>query len=271
MKTVGTIIVAGGKSSRMYFIDKSSLPLQRESLFEITVKNAVGEILVSSNSEDIEYKNVVVVKDLVPSGGPAVGVWSCLQIIKSEYVLLLAVDQPFVGNFIEELIKLALDNSNGAWIKAAGQFQPFASCVKRELLLTSLEQSQGVNISMRRLLQGMNLAKLEVTNNKIWDVDTWSDYFYALGQINEKEPMTEEWIETLQRQLNLTADFLDTEEILNITRVVAHNIERKAAPLTTFLLGYLAGQKNLGKEQISEIIKEIEKTVDQIKEQSGDR
>jgi molybdopterin-guanine dinucleotide biosynthesis protein A len=271
MKSVDTIVVAGGKSSRMYFIDKSLLPLQRQSLLEIAIENGVGEIFLSSNSAGIAHKNVVVVKDLVPTGGPAVGVWSCLQQMKSDFVLLLAADQPFIGKFIRPLIDLALNNSNGAWIKVDGYFQPFASCVKRELLFVALKQSQGVNISMRGLLEGMNLAKLEINDNKIWDIDTWSDYFYALGQINERPDMTEDWIETLKKQLNIKTDFLDTEEILKITRAVAHNIERKAAPLTTFLLGYLAGQKNLRKEQISEIIKEVEKTINQIKEKSGDK
>lgn len=271
MNSIDTIVVAGGTSSRLNFTDKSALTLKNKSLLEIALKNAVGQIYLSSNQEAVAYKNVVLVKDVVPSGGPAVGVWSCLELLKSDYVLLLAVDQPFIGSYLEELFALALANPAGAWIKADGQFQPFASCLKRELLYHALKETKGVNISLRKLMQTMELSQLEITSQAVWDIDTWSDYFYALVQVSEKEAMTEEWIETLQKQLKLSADFLDTEEILNITREVAHNIERKAAPLTTFLLGYLAGQKNLSKEEISVIIKDIEQTIHQIKEKSGDK
>lgn len=45
-----------------------------------------------------------------------------------------------------------------------------------------------------------------------------------------------EWIDAVQKELGLTAA-IDETAILDVARDAAHTIERKAAPITTFLLG----------------------------------
>jgi len=44
------------------------------------------------------------------------------------------------------------------------------------------------------------------------------------------------WIDAVSAELNLSAD-PDVDVILDVARVAAHNVERPAAPVTTFLLG----------------------------------
>ena len=46
------------------------------------------------------------------------------------------------------------------------------------------------------------------------------------------------WIDALCAELNLPAD-VNVDVILDVARVAAHNVERPAAPVTTFLLGML--------------------------------
>ena len=47
----------------------------------------------------------------------------------------------------------------------------------------------------------------------------------------------DKWIEAVQKELGINID-LDHESILDVARDAAHAVERKAAPVTTFLLGY---------------------------------
>ena len=47
------------------------------------------------------------------------------------------------------------------------------------------------------------------------------------------------WIEALMNELGLVVD-LDKTLILNVARDAAHAVERPAAPVTTYLLGYAA-------------------------------
>lgn len=49
-----------------------------------------------------------------------------------------------------------------------------------------------------------------------------------------------EWSDELCRALGLDLD-VDIKAVLDLARDAAHHIERPAAPLTTFLVGYAAG------------------------------
>ncbi len=48
--------------------------------------------------------------------------------------------------------------------------------------------------------------------------------------------MMKTWIDAVCAELNLSAE-ADVDVILDVARVAAHNVERPAAPVTTFLVG----------------------------------
>jgi hypothetical protein len=50
----------------------------------------------------------------------------------------------------------------------------------------------------------------------------------------------DEWIEALAQVLQLPPD-VDVPVVLDVAKDVAHNVERKAAPVSTFLLGVAVG------------------------------
>ncbi|MCP2260521.1 hypothetical protein LX15_004239 [Streptoalloteichus tenebrarius] len=51
----------------------------------------------------------------------------------------------------------------------------------------------------------------------------------------------DDWIEALQTELGLDVD-VDVRALLDVARVAAHAVDRPAAPLTTFLIGYAAAR-----------------------------
>jgi hypothetical protein len=51
--------------------------------------------------------------------------------------------------------------------------------------------------------------------------------------------MAEEWVEHVADELGLSAD-IPTDALLDAARVAAHTVERKAAPLTTYMIGLAA-------------------------------
>ena len=55
----------------------------------------------------------------------------------------------------------------------------------------------------------------------------------------------EEWVTEVCRALGLD-EGVDTDAILEIARDVAHGVERRAAPVTTFLIGLAAGRAGGG-------------------------
>lgn len=55
----------------------------------------------------------------------------------------------------------------------------------------------------------------------------------------------EQWLVAAKAELGIDID-VDIDELLEMTKVVAHNVARPAAPLTAFLVGYAAAQAGGG-------------------------
>jgi uncharacterized protein DUF6457 len=52
--------------------------------------------------------------------------------------------------------------------------------------------------------------------------------------------MFDEWVEELRAELDLN-DEVDVDLVLGLARDVAHEVERRAAPVSTYLAGLAAG------------------------------
>lgn len=61
------------------------------------------------------------------------------------------------------------------------------------------------------------------------------------------------WSTELSEALGVELD-ADVSSILDLARDAAHQIERPAAPLTTFLVGYAAGMRGGGELEIADCI-----------------
>jgi hypothetical protein len=65
-----------------------------------------------------------------------------------------------------------------------------------------------------------------------------------------------EWTNLLKQELGLAGDRdlrVDVRGILDLARVAAHQVDRPAAPLTTFLVGYAAGLRGGGADVVREL------------------
>jgi hypothetical protein len=64
----------------------------------------------------------------------------------------------------------------------------------------------------------------------------------------------DEWVTELRGVLGVEQE-VPLKSVLDLARVAAHNIERPAAPVTTFLAGYAAGLRGGAPEQVSEALR----------------
>ncbi|MFD6027770.1 DUF6457 domain-containing protein [Streptomyces griseoluteus] len=60
-----------------------------------------------------------------------------------------------------------------------------------------------------------------------------------------------EWIAAARTELGIDLD-VDIAELLDMTKVVAHEVARPAAPITSFLVGYAAALRTGGAGAVSE-------------------
>jgi hypothetical protein len=56
----------------------------------------------------------------------------------------------------------------------------------------------------------------------------------------------EEWVQALCQALGVPPDDVDVTALLDLARDAAHSIDRTAAPVTTFVVGYAAAQRGGG-------------------------
>jgi Domain of unknown function (DUF6457) len=61
-----------------------------------------------------------------------------------------------------------------------------------------------------------------------------------------------DWIDELMDVLDIEVE-MDEGLVLDVARQAAHRVQRPAAPISTFLLGYAAGLKEGGTEETEEL------------------
>lgn len=109
-KKITGIVLSGGKSSRMGR-EKGLCTLNGKPLIEYAVEvllEVCDKVIISANSDDYEYLELPVVKDIVIGVGPIGGLVSALQFSKTEDNFVLSCDMPFVS---KELVRYILSES----------------------------------------------------------------------------------------------------------------------------------------------------------------
>ena len=261
-----SIIVAGGKATRMGGLDKAMLPigLRGKTLLEEVIKSCPGKVFVVGYPRElgIEINNAVTwVADLNPDGGPAAGIWSGLASVTSEYVFISAADQTLSAETVSQLMAKAQGN-DGAWaLRSDGSGQPLCACVRSDSLRDLLTPTQGVNQSPLRLLSTLSMVGVTVNPDQVIDFDTWQDVAKAINGSELMDQITQMWMTRVATLLNVDSHEILTSELLDLTREVAHGVERKSAPLTTFLLGYAAGKESLNPEEVRKLIESVSNAV----------
>lgn len=71
------------------------------------------------------------------------------------------------------------------------------------------------------------------------------------------ERTLDDWIAEVRAELDIDLD-VDVRGLLDLARVVAHGVDRPAAPLTTFLIGYAAAARGGGPEAVAEAARQAE-------------
>lgn len=62
-----------------------------------------------------------------------------------------------------------------------------------------------------------------------------------------------DWLDELCDVLDVDLDDLDEALILDVAREAAHNVQRPAAPLTTFVLGYAAARYDGDEDELERL------------------
>lgn len=236
------IVLAGGDARRLGGRDKAALVIGGVRLLD----RAVAALA--------EAKHVIVVGPHrrspaglewtleSPSGtGPVAALAAGLERTDARTVAVLAVDLPFANRAVVSRLVSSIGSHDGAaLVDPSGTLQPLAAAYRPDALRRAVARLRSVeHASMNSLIAGLSLVRVRET--MAWrDCDTWDDVVAARRALGG-EDVLEAWIAELSPALGVD-ERLDADALLDASRVVAHKVERRAAPVTTYLMGLAVAQ-----------------------------
>lgn len=184
-----------------------------------------------------------------PLAGLAAGV-AALGPAAAEVVVVLAGDMPLVDAATVAALVAA---APAVLVDGEGQPQPLAAAYPREALIAALAELGDPTGRPVRLLLDLLRPTLVPAPIQAQDADTPED----LARIrrtagHDRGMLLDDWTAQLCADLGIEGLDVDVRGLLDLARDAAHSVDRPAAPLTTFLVGYAAALRGGGADQVAE-------------------
>jgi molybdopterin-guanine dinucleotide biosynthesis protein A len=172
-----SLILAGGRSSRLGDSDKQKLQIGDETLLQravATVRASGVRRVVIVGDESVD--DVETVREQPPFAGPVAAIAAGLRALPadSDAVLVIACDMPSVGPALPVLFDAFA--RDGVIAVDRGRRQNLAIVVHPAALAAAIARLPSVvDASMRALLGTLDLVEVVVPEGSTDDIDTWDD------------------------------------------------------------------------------------------------
>ncbi|MGG7572719.1 DUF6457 domain-containing protein [Streptomyces sirii] len=266
------IVLAGGAARRLGGADKPALSVGGRPLLDRVIAacpDAAITVVVGPGRPTA--RAVVRALEDPPGGGPLAALDAGLRHTTAPTVLVLSADLPFLtAATVRGLLAAATRTAGGGGpdgaarppdgallLDTTGRDQPLvaayrAASLRRELARVRAEHGTLADLPLRAVIGRLALARVpDTTSTASFDCDTWEDVSAARARIREHGHVLDEWITAVKAELGIELD-VDTAALLDLARDAAHGVARPAAPLTTFLIGYAAGQQGRDVQELSD-------------------
>jgi molybdopterin-guanine dinucleotide biosynthesis protein A len=181
------IVLAGGEARRMGGADKPALRLSGRSLLDHVLAGCATaqRRIVVGPPRPCGY-DVLWCREEPPGGGPVAGLAAGIGHTREDTVVVLAADMPFVGMAITGLVSAATGHDGAVLVDAAGRDQPLAAAYRRDALAARIAAcgGSGQGVPVRRLVDGLDLARVPDSAGAAIDCDTWADLEDARTRIH---------------------------------------------------------------------------------------
>ncbi|MBV9025249.1 MAG: molybdenum cofactor guanylyltransferase [Streptomycetaceae bacterium] len=252
-----TIVLAGGAARRLGGTDKPALRVGGATLLDRVLDacaDAATTVVVGPRRPTV--RPVVWTREDPPGGGPLPALAAGLDRTTAGQVLVLAADLPFLTPATSRALCHAVEGDGALYTDADGRDQPLAAAYRSAALRHGLarltaEHDTLTGLPLRRLTAQLTLTRLPDATSAAFDCDTWDDLSAARARIREHGHVLDEWIAAVKADLGIDLD-VDARALLDLARDAAHGVDRPAAPLTTFLVGYAAASAGGGPQKVAE-------------------
>ena len=251
------IVLAGGAARRLGGTDKPALRVGGATLLDRVLDACAGAVTtVVVGPRRPTARPVVWTREDPPGGGPLPALAAGLDLTSAGRVLVFAADLPFLTRTASRALLHAAEDDGALFTDPGGREQPLAaayrsSALRRGLTRLTAEHGTLTGLPLRRLTAQLALTRLPDAVSAAFDCDTWEALAAARTRIREHGYVLDEWIAAAKADLGIDLD-VDARALLDLARDAAHGVDRPAAPLTTFLVGYAAASAGGGPEAVAE-------------------
>ncbi|MBN1251816.1 MAG: molybdenum cofactor guanylyltransferase [Bacteroidales bacterium] len=189
------IVLCGGRSIRMGE-NKALLKLNNKFIISYVIdslKEFCDEIILSTNSNELDFLNLKTIADEYKNIGPIAGILSGLESSKTDLNIIASCDTPF---FSSDLINFLLkfSNQNEIVIPEFEDFlQPITGIFKKSVIKTIKQEIELGNHSPQKIIKKANLKIVKIDNslnffnNKLFmNINTKEDYENAKQIIDKR-------------------------------------------------------------------------------------
>lgn len=169
-----TVVVLAGGHSRRMGRDKALLPLGASSLLQRVMDVAAplsDQRLLVTNSPTSHAAFAWPQKaDIAPDKGPLGGLFTALTHAKTDHLLLLACDLPYLNTPFLRFLYQQIDDEHQAFVPDSREgLQPLCAIYSRSIL-ASVGQAIDLNLlGMRRLLATLNIRAIPAVQWQPYD------------------------------------------------------------------------------------------------------
>ena len=238
------VVLAGGRAERLDGADKAALDVAGATLLDRALRAVVGaRTVVVVGDERPTDVPVLWTRERPAYGGPVAAAYAGRDVlVDPDLVVVLAVDMPAVSaGTVGRLVDAALGRDGAVLVDGGRRHLAMAVTAAA---FDSVRPDPVEGAAMRGLWEALDLAEVPALEAEAGDVDSWADLAEVLAGLDRVRKIgsvnLHDWIDELCDVLDIDTE-VDEALVLDLAKVVADNVVRKAAPISTYLLGYAAG------------------------------
>ena len=194
MAVLDAVVLAGGLARRLDGVDKPALRIGGGTLLDRVVEAcADAREVVCVGPERPTRRPVRWTREDPPGSGPAAALAAGLAALSrpaAPHVAVLAADLPFLTRDVVHNLWTAVADQDGAiLLDRQGRAQWLAACYRHDALTDAVaraEEEHGgtAGLSLKRLLAGLDLARVPDPEGSAFDCDTWEDVAHVRGLVD---------------------------------------------------------------------------------------
>ncbi len=165
IKNSTVVILLGGKSSRMNYVDKYTLKIGKNSFLDCILDevSCFDNILISCNknqdTSNFKYKYTV---DEIDEIGPIGGIYSAMNNVESEILFLCSCDMPYINKEIIDILYSNYESSYDCIIPCVGEdIYPLFGIYNANLKNIVKENIDNKNYKIKNILDRVNTKYIE--------------------------------------------------------------------------------------------------------------